>query len=141
MILLKPWQSRVIVAGFIALSEYISYKIVHDISDVFYFIICGIFNSVIIATLSIVKGTHFISDLQKINFVALLVQFSGWVLYEFYFEPLAYNSMIFALNAAQILRLIWIDNDRYNQNFIDIGNICSPDFYFMGKNSKEEIHK
>ena len=139
MILLKPWQSRVLVAGFLALLEYISYKILYGISDIFYFVICGIFNAGIIVTLNFVKGTSFIYDLQRINFVALLVQFSGWVLYELYFEPLAYNSMIFALNSAQILRLIWVNDDRRNQNFIDIGNIYSADFHFMGKNSKKEI--
>ena len=132
---------RLIAAFFLAAIEAISFFVLKDIRSYWYFIVAAVFNLICIMVLPSVRNTNFISDLQKICFANLLIQYVGWVLYECYFSPVAYNAMIYALDAALIVRLIWIDDDRDTTAYFDVRGLCSVDIASMGKNTKSEARK
>ena len=141
MIYLKHYQSRIIVACFLLFAEYISNCLIVNINNDLYFAVCGLFNVLIIILLPVIQGTNFIDDLMKLNYATLLIQFAGWLMYENYVQPYAYNSMITALNIAQLSRLLWINDDRRTQSCIDWSHFYSFNFYSMGKNTEKKVRK
>jgi len=104
-----------------------------------YFLLCGCGNGLVLGSLSTVRETNFVADLQKFHFAALLVQFAGWVLYELSFEPVAYNSMIFALNIAQVLRLVWVNDDNNTAANFNWSYFFSFDCSCLGKTDKGAV--
>jgi len=138
----RQWEMRLYVAFFLIAVEVFflpisAYMKAHGAD--FYFLVCGGGNLIVIACLPIARGTNFIADLQKFHFAELLVQYTGWVLYECSFEPVAYNSMILALTIAQVLRLVWVNDDNNTAAHFDWGYFFSFDRSSLGKNYKGAV--
>ena len=142
MIEFRQWEMRLIAAFFLLVIEVI-FDVLAEFVRVgaadWYFALCGGGNLLAILLLGAARNTNFIADLQKLNFVSLLVQFSGWVLYECYFEPTAYNTMILALTSGQVLRLLWVDDDIDTAAHFNWGCLCSFDCSGLGKTNKGAV--
>jgi len=125
-----PWQEDRFVAVFVLVLIEITSLLTLEVfpKDHYYFIICGAFNYLLVLWFSTFHLTALGFDLLKINYVALIVQFSGWILYEFYFDNTSYNSMIHTLSIIQIIRLLRIDNNELSKNNSSFNVVCSPNW-------------
>ena len=70
-----------------------------------YFIICSIFNLLIILLLPFIVCDNIVVDFQEFNAIGFCLQGLGFISYHFDLEMRAYIYLIYILNFLQILRL------------------------------------
>lgn len=63
-------------------------------------------DAIIVGLLSRCRGS-LAADLTTINTLAICVHATGWVAYEAYLPPMAYNTAIQVLFCAQVARMLW----------------------------------
>ena len=84
-----------------------------------YYIVCSVFNLLIILILPFVSTDNIIVDFQYLNLCGFILQGFGFLTYWYEVPVIYYNYAIHALNAVQILRLLIIrvgDADEYRKN-------------------------
>ena len=84
-----------------------------------YFLICSLFNFLIIFALPYVSRTNLIVDFQHLNFAALIVQALGFFSYWYEIPMMLYNYSIHLISLLQLLRLLIIrksDADGYHED-------------------------
>lgn len=82
-------------------------------------------DAVIVGMLSRCRGA-LATDLTTINAAAVCVHATGWLAYEAYLPPTAYNAAIQVLFCAQVARMLWHggeDDDR--------GMVAAPDRHLL----------
>ena len=99
-------NERVILFLFISMIEYLSTKILYVVPrNDFYFLVSGFINYSTLLILSKFFRSKLSIALSKLIFIQLSIQFIGWVLYYFYFQPYLYN---FSINVMVVLTYIRI---------------------------------
>lgn len=116
----QDWTNRLIIAYFLAIVELISIVVLNDVArDDSYYIVCSLFNFLIIFTLPYVSKVNLIVDFQYLNLAAFIVQGFGFFSYWYEIPVIFYNLCIHFISLSQIIRLLIIrkgDTDGYNEN-------------------------
>jgi len=84
-----------------------------------YYLVCSLFNAIIIFSLPYASRTNLIIDFRYINFAALLIQCFGFFSYWYDVPVLIYNYLIHLISLLQLLRLLIIrkgDADGYRED-------------------------
>lgn len=68
----------------------------------------------IVLALRLFGNNQLVYDLQNINFTAIVVHASGFVMYMRYMPPTSYNAMLYTLIILQWLRLLWVGPNERN---------------------------
>ena len=103
------WATRFFLVMLFSSVEYSFYNAFLDVENYHaYYLMAGLIDTSIVLLMPFFGNTQLTRDLQRINFLSVLVHFFGWVIWISGFQPSIYDATIQALTWVQWARLICI---------------------------------
>lgn len=103
-----------------------------------YYLVCGVMDAFIVACLFYASDSKWVVQLMVINFIGVVFNIYGAVIWFLYLAPESYNIIIYVLAALQWVRLLWVSSDDKtpiggNYNTKLRSNICTINFDLLSK--------